>query len=234
MSLLLAKQIGKLLTATVGIAGFATAGGTSDTITTALTTALATAGNGGVSVPLQVGSATQEGVDTAAGFNLAKVFLSASGKTLTDGNGNDVYGKVSVAGAVWSIAYFSAPGGVEAAFAMPAAASIAFDVPYIFSFADLPLRALTAVAERHVGPDLAAYGFRSQGDALTVTAANTLSALSQTAAGTFFLLVVNGLAYTALGSNPPFSVAGTAVTWSAANAGFALMPGDDVKAVYSY
>jgi len=234
MSLLAAKQIQKFLAGTVGIAGLSTIGGTSDTITTALTTALSSAGNGGVSVPLQVGSSTQEGVDVATGFNLAKIFASATGKNYTDVGGNDVYGKVSVAGSVWTISYFSAPGGAEAAFAMPASASIAFDVPYIFSFADLPLRALTGATERHVAPDLAAYGFRSQADALTVTAANVLSALSQTYAGSFFMLIVNGMVYTPYGSNPPFSVAGSTITWNSSNAGFALATSDDVKAVYSY
>lgn len=71
-----AKQINKLLQAWTGISGLSTAGGTSDTITTALTTALNTAGNGGVSVPLQVGSNAQMGVNTSTGFNTTPIYQS--------------------------------------------------------------------------------------------------------------------------------------------------------------
>lgn len=229
-----AKQIEKKLQAWVGIAGFATAGGTSDTITSALTTALNTAGNGGVSVPLQVGSASTEGVNTAAGFNLTDVFNGATGQRLTDTNGNDVYAKITNSGSTWTLSYFSAPGGTEAAYTMAASTSINFEVPYIFSFDHLPFTAIAALVDRHIAPDLATFGFRLFAEALTVTAANTLSAITNAATGTVQQLIVNGIVYTSLGSAPPFTVSGKAVTWSASNAGFSLATTDDVKAVYSY
>ncbi len=234
MALTPAKQISKPMAATVAVAGFTTAGGTSDTITAALTTVLSTAGNLGVSVPLAVGSATAEGVDTASGFNLAKIYASATGKNYQDGNGNDVYGKVTNAGSAWTLSYFSAPNGVEAAFAIPASASIAFDVPYIFSLSDLPMRAITGTAERHVAPDLAAYGFRAQADVMTVTSANTLSAMSQTFVGPYSQLIVNNQTFTPYGTSPDYTVTGTTVTWSASNVGFALAPGDKVIHFYAY
>lgn len=74
---------------------------------------------------------------------------------------------------------------------------------------------------------------RIQTDKLSVTSTNTLSALSATYAGTFFLLIVNGQTLNTVGASPPFTVSGTAVTWSAANAGYNLETTDSVVAVYS-
>ena len=227
-----AKQINYFLEARVGISGFSSAGGSSDTITSALTTALSTASRSGGSVPLQVGGATQEGVDTAAGYNLTPIY--AGPIRLTDANGNDVYGKITVSGSTWTLSYFSAPNGTETAYTMAASTSIGFEVPYVFSFADLPLTALTATTDRRIAPDPASTGMRLQQDALTVTAANTLSTLSKSATGGVFMLLVNGVAYTTAGTGAPVSVSGTTVTWSATNAGFALATTDDAKAVYSY
>lgn len=232
--LIQAKQIAKPMLAWVGIAGFTTTGGTSDTITSALTTALNTAGNGGASVPLQVGSASQEGVYTVTGFNVTDVFSGTTGQRLTDSNGNDVYAKISNSGSSWTLSYFSAPGGTETAYTMPASTLINFEVPYVFSFNDLPLTAITAMISRHIAPDLATFGFRLFSEALTVTAANTVSALTNAATAVVQQLIVNGVVYTSLGSSPPFTVSGKAITWSAANAGFGLATTDDIKAVYSY
>ncbi len=229
-----AKQITKFLQAWVGIAGFSTAGGTSDTITTVLTSALNTAGSGGVSVPLQVGSATQMGVSTTAPFNVTAVFVAGTKDVLLDGNGQEVYAKITNAGSAWTLSYFSVVGTAETAYAMAASTAIDFEVPYIFSLDALPVTAITGATQRHISPDPAAFAGRTQPDALTVTAANTLSALSKTYAGPWAILIVNGVQYTNFGSTPPFSVSGTAVTWSAANAGFPLATTDEVKAIYGY
>lgn len=69
-------------------------------------------------------------------------------------------------------------------------------------------------------------------DTLTIVSTNVVPNLSQNA-GNFVQLVINGGTYTNVGTNPAFTVVGTAVTWSAANAGFSLNSGDNVKAVYS-
>lgn len=228
------KQIQKNLQAWVGIAGFTAAGGSSDTITTVLTTALTTAGNGGASVPLQVGSATQMGVNTAAGFNVTPVYAAGTKDVLLDSAGQEVYGKITNAGSAWTLSYFSVVSGTETAFTMPASTAIDFEVPYVFSFDLLPLTAITAALQRHVAPDPSANAGRTQADALTVTATNTLSALSRTYAGPWAMLLVNGVTYANFGPTPPFSVSGTAVTWSAANAGFALATTDEVKVIYGY
>jgi hypothetical protein len=228
------KQIAKLLQAWVGIAGFTAAGGTSDTITSVLTTALGTAGNGGVSVPLQVGSGSQEGVNTSTGFNQTQVFLASNGDRLVDGAGNDVYAKITNSGSVWTLSYFSAPNGTETPYTMVASTVINFEVPYVFTFDHLPYTAIAAMIERHIAPDLATFGYRQTMETLTVTATNTLANAAYAPNGTTALLLVNGVAYTATGAAPPFSYSGKTLTWSAANAGFSLATTDDVKFVYSY
>lgn len=227
------KQISYFLETRVGISGFSSAGGTSDTITSALTTALSTASRSGGSVPLQVGGLTQQGVDTAAGFNLTPIY-TAAGVRLTDASGNDVYAKITNSGSTWTLSYFSAPNGTEATYTMAASTSIGFEVPYIFSLANFPLQGITSMTDRRIAPDPASGGMRLQMDALTVTAVNTVSALSRAQNGGVFLLYVNGVAYRSIGGSPPVSVSGTAVTWSASNAGFALATSDEVTAFYSY
>ena len=235
-----AKQISKFQMAPVGVSGFSTVGGSSDTITSALTTALNTAADNGGSVPLQVGSGTYgsqaEGVITAAGLNLTPIYNSGTKLKYLDGSGAEVYGKLSNAGAVWTLSYFSLVAGVETAFTMPASASIAFEAPYLFSFDHLPYFAFMAIVERHVAAAaaLSGGGTRLFAEQLTVTAANTLSALTNTATATIQRLNVNGLIYTSLGSAPAFTISGKAITWSAANAGFALATSDNVSAEYSY
>jgi hypothetical protein len=229
-----AKQIEKFLQGWVGIAGLATAGGTSDTITTVLTTALNTAGNGGVSVPLQVGSNAQMGVNTSTGFNTTPIYQGGSKDFYLDANGQEVYGKITVSGSTWTLSYFSIVGTTETAFTMPASAQVDFEVPYVFSFDALPMTAITSLVNRHIAPDPSANGQRFQPDVLTVTAANVVSALSRAYAGPYAMLIVNGVVYTNFGPAAPFSVSGTAVTWSAANAGFPLATSDEVKAIYGY
>ena len=103
-------------------------------------------------------------------------------------------------------------------------------VPYIFANtpggASIPLSYLDA--------DFAAVNNKAQiqMEALTITVANTLPALSQTYSGNLFLLIVNGMTFVPAGASPPFSVTGTAVTWLSSTWG--INPGDSVFAVYSY
>ena len=235
-----AKQIAKFLMAPIGVSGFSTAGGPSDTVTAAITSALNAAADNGGSVPLVAGSGAYgsqvEGVITAAGLNLTPIYSSGTKLKYLDGNGSEVYGKFSVSGSTWTLSYFSLVGGAETAFAMPASAMLAYEVPYLFNFDHLPYTALMAIVERHVATAVAltGAGTRLFAEAVAVTSANTLAALTNTATGVLQKLNVNGLIYTNLGSAPPFSIAGKTVTWSAANAGFALAPSDSVSAEYSY
>jgi hypothetical protein len=235
-----AKQITRFFQAPIGISGFSTAGGSSDTITSAITAALNTAADSGSSVPLQVGNGAPgsqvEGVQTAAGLNLTPIYNSGTKIKYLDGSGAEVYGKVTNLGSTWTLSYFSLSGGTENAFTMPASASIAFELPYVFTFDHLPYTAMMAVLERHVAPSSAtgAAGTRLFAEAVAVTSANTLAGLTNAADGKIARLNVNGLIYTNLGSAPSFTVSGKTITWSAANAGFALATSDVVSAEYSY
>lgn len=227
------KQIQKYLQALIGITGFAAAGGTSDNVSTVIGTALNTAGDGGVSVPNQVGSRTTEGVNTASGMNFCPVY-TAAGVRMQDGNGNDVYGKLTFSGSTYTLGYFSVASGSETAFTMAAATTLGFEFPYVFTFEHFPYFGATTTTERHIAPDAVAYAFRATEESLTVTAVNTLSALTKNYVAPFILIIVNGVTYTNAGSSPPFTVSGATIAWSAANAGFALATTDDVKVVYSY
>jgi hypothetical protein len=71
-----------------------------------------------------------------------------------------------------------------------------------------------------------------QSQTIAVTAANTLAAIPTTPQGLFFLLLVNGQAFLPVGASPPFTVSGTTITWSAANAGIALATSDLVQLLY--
>jgi hypothetical protein len=228
-----AKQIDFTLEARVGLSQFQSLGGTSDDITAALTSALATASRSGGAVPLQIGSTTVPGVNTATGFNLTPVYDGKSVR-ITDSAGDDVYGKVSLVGSKWTMSYFSAPGGTETAFSMAAGQMLGFEVAYIFAFADFPVSGFTQTTDRRIAPDPATTGTRTMLDVLTPTATNTLPALSRSPSGGFFELRVNGVSYRATGGSPAVSYNGTAVTWNATAAGFAISTADEVSAIYSY
>jgi hypothetical protein len=73
-----------------------------------------------------------------------------------------------------------------------------------------------------------------QTDLLTIVTVNVVPALSQATNGRLILMVVNGQVLTNKGASPPFTASGTAVTWSAANAGFSLESSDDVIAIYTH
>lgn len=69
---------------------------------------------------------------------------------------------------------------------------------------------------------------------IPVTSENTLSSLSIVPNSGMMVLYVNGQAIFPLGANPPFTRNGANLTWSAANAGYALETTDTVVAVYTY
>lgn len=73
----------------------------------------------------------------------------------------------------------------------------------------------------------------SRAELLTVTALNTVSALTAAPNVTKQVkLNVNGQIVSSLASPATFSVAGTTITWSAVNAGYSLVTTDSVVAEY--
>jgi hypothetical protein len=68
---------------------------------------------------------------------------------------------------------------------------------------------------------------------LNITAVNTIAPLSQTPVDpTQALILINGIIYDSLGSDPAFSISGTAVQWLNSNAGFDLNTDDRVLIRY--
>ena len=81
-------------------------------------------------------------------------------------------------------------------------------------------------------PAVNIYALSAAQEALTVSATNTLSALSHPWTGLFAFLTVRGGTYAPTGASP-LSISGTSVTWNSSVAGFDLNTGDDVSIFYS-
>lgn len=237
MALASARQIDKIQGAYVRIAGQAvTLSATSTAITTALTTALSTAGAGGAAVVVQPSTGEGVGVVTTGANNRVEIFNSVSGAKFTVA-GEEVYGRLTEAAGVYTLTYFIRPtGGTETAAPFPVATTVSLEFVYRFTFGLLPVDAGVSIGTRNVEQDPAASAAGSEtfSELLTVTATNTVSALTKTPApGTTMELYVNGLMYSPLGGTPDFTISGTTITWSAANAGFSILTGDRVIASYS-
>ncbi len=229
-----AKQIIKPQSASVRVNGFS-ASGTSGVLTTAIGTALSTAGEGGVSVPVQpLGGSNTIGVIVTGANNRTEIYGGASKLKLTDASGNEVFGRITEAGGVYTLTYFSLVAGVETAHSMPAEA-IDIEFSYRFDFARFPADAAIAVSARNISNDPAgAGGATPRNERLTVTALNTVSDLGFTPLNAAtFALFVNGQQFDTFGGGAAaFSLSGVAITWSAANAGFPLEVADRVTARY--
>lgn len=228
MTLVQSKQISKIISGSTAIAGFSAAGA-SNNISTVLGTALSTAGSGGVSVPLQPSTGeTVIGVVTSGAANRVEI---------NDGNlftpaGNEVYGRVTETGGVYTLTYYSSVGGTETAYTLPAT-TIKFEFNYRFDFARLPADFAAIASIRIVGQGGGATGATVKVEAIAVTGANTLALLSKTPDFTAnVLLIVNGVVETSLGT-ASFTVSGKTITWNAANSGYALAVADKVFAQYT-
>lgn len=233
-----AKQLIKVLAGFIRISAF-TANGTSDTVTTPITSALSTAGNGGVSVPLQVSSGvTVVGVVTASGKNLAALYDATTKLKIKDGDDNEVYARLTESGGVYTITYYSLVAGTETSYSFASDTSIDFEFIYRFDFDRVPADFAVTTAQRNVSDDPATGGAATPQmiEVIACTATNTLDDLTQTpTAGTSVILYVNGVAVDGFGGgSAAFSISGAAITWSASNAGFALATTDRIVAVYPY
>ena len=234
-ALIQAKQISKFLACAVAVSGFAFPAAATADVTTAITTALATATDAGTAAAVQVASATQAGVVTS-GNNKVEVSDDATGQKLFFEDGavdREVYGRITEAAGTYTLSLFYTDGAnAEQAFTA-AATTVSFEIGYQFSFMDFPKDALLRTQVRHLD-DVGGGGLSLQQEQVTVTGTDTLAALSVAYVGTGpFLLMVNGKVERFTGTNPSFTVAGTAVTWSAANAGYSLDTNDEVTVAYA-
>jgi hypothetical protein len=228
MALIKSKQIEKLLDGVLRANAFAGTG-LSNNVTAAITAVLATASGSGGSVPLQIATSTAMGVVVAATKNKVAIYVAATKLPLSDGNGNEVYGRVTEAAGTYTLGYFSLVAGTETAFTLPAT-SIDFEFFYRFDFASLPADFATGVQARNVTDDVGQGALHVE-ELRNPTALNTIGALSFTPNPLASLvLVVNGKEESNLDGS--FSVIGTAVTWIPATAGYPLETTDKVITRY--
>jgi hypothetical protein len=232
-----AKQIERLFMAPIQATALSFAAGATAAVTAVLTTLASTAGNGGVAVPVQVSSTTTQGFVVSGVNNRVEIYNSTTKQKMDDNTPaqNEVYGRLTFAASVYTVSLFVLINGVETAYTLPATTTVDLEVVYQFDFDKLPVDALVGLSSRNVDNDAGGGATRIRSERVTVTGANTLAALTVPYAGAgMFLLNVNGQTKTTLGGSPAFTVAGTAITWSAANALFSLATTDTVEAIYAF
>lgn len=236
MSTIPSKQVIKVLAAPVRIAGFSANGG-STVATAALTTALSTAGENGVSVPVQASASNGLGVITTGASNRCELYAATSKNKLLAGNGEEVYARLTEAAGVYTLTYYTlADTGVETAYSFAGATSIDVEFSYRFDFARLPSDAIIAIGTRNIAQDPGNEAGRQYRERLTVTGTNAINALTKAPvdAGSV-VLFVNGVSYDSFGGAAAAFAVNTstkALTWSAANAGFSIETTDRVVAQY--
>lgn len=236
--MLKSKQIERILTASVRVNNF-TANGASNVVTTALSTALGTAGNAGVAVPVQVSANVNSiGVITAAAINNVEIYGNASKQRIETAGGDEIYGRLTESGGVYTLTYFTiTDAGTETAHTFGAATAIDFKFFYRFDFSRYPADAIQTTSVSIVDPvtnlSTAANWF---GEKLTVV--NTSGVLTVTltktpTTATEVYLLVNGQKIDAFGgASARISVSGKVVTWSTTNAGYAIDTTDNIVAWY--
>ena len=211
------------------------AAATSD-ITTTLTTLLSTAGRGGVPVPVQVSTGDNTvGVITTAPLNKILIRDNATQKPLADALGNEVYGRITEAAGVYSLALFVEIAGTETAYTPASPVAIDFYPHYRFEIEDLPANfAIATPVSVTDDPSEVTTKQENFTELLTVTALNTVSNLTNTPDDLANLtLFVNGQAVDSLGGTN-FTVAGLVITLIPAGIGYDIAPGDRVVASYTY
>lgn len=234
------KQITKLLASFIEIPDFVPSGSNFDDVSFDMNQAVNALSVDNSPLPLQVGSNIQPGVDTSAGFNYCKVYTASDDKILVDLQGNTIYGKIALTNAKWIITYYSTNvNNVESTKTMNPAVHLRIEIPYIYSFNDLPVRAFQPDISSITNSPVALQAgvgsnFSIQADQLTVISDNTLSHISKTFDNKLFLLLVNGVVYTPYEQNPCFTITNFNINWSVTNSGLPIKVGDSVLAVYSY
>lgn len=229
------KQLTDLyLSAPVQISGVSVSGNSAN-ISAAIATALSTAGDGGVSVPTQaLGGSNKVGVIVATPHNRCEVADDTTGEKFASETNAEVYGRLTAAGAVYTLNLYTNENGVETAYSFAAATSIKIEFNYRFSVAKLPADALIATRSRNIADDPAVTGDgQKQTEQLTVTVLNVVSDLAKTPTDPDDVTVtVNGEAHKPVGTAPSFSIANKTITWIPVNAGFDLETDDEVFADY--
>lgn len=235
MPQLQAKQINKVISAPIKIVGLSVLGGVNvTTVTAEITSVLATAGQGGVTVPTQVSADVYSvGVVTTSPNNKSEIFDSTLKTPVVDLNGNEVYGRIVWTGSDYNLEYFSLISGIETAYVTQGAYTFDFDFVYRFDFNTLPADYAVSAITRNVNLDPKGQNSIPIVEAVVVIGTNSLSALANIpTAPTKTILVINGHEEYFLGGSPSFTVVGAAITWNASNAGYSVETTDKVYAKY--
>lgn len=207
-NLLQAEQIEKYLQAKISISGFAGAGA-DDVVTTELSTA---ATNAGVSLAVSNGIDTM-GFITSGAANKVEIKDAGTEAAITDQAGNEVYGRLTEASGVYTLSYYSIVSGTETAYTLPATTIDAY-FNYLFTFAKLPIDALTNVTNIVVGEDPRQFRARIV-ESLTISALNTLSLLSKLpVTGSKVILSISGKSEFETQS---FTRSSKTITWTPTN-----------------
>jgi hypothetical protein len=211
-----------------------TAVGSSTNVSSAIATLLNTAGNNGVPVPVQVSTGVfVEGVITTPPLNRVQLRNATTLDPIRNGT-EEVYGRLTASGSVYTLSYFSNENGTETAYSFASSTSINFLFSYRFSNATYPADALISSGAVLLNPDeKGATVARPILEVKAIATINTIPALLKTPSdGSLVRLIVNGVTYSTLTPNPVFSIAGKALTWIP-SAGIGSLPvGSDVLAEY--
>lgn len=227
MNLLQRTQLERTYHVAPQIGTITTTGGTNDDITSILTTL-----SSNENIPLQI--AVQSSTK-AMGYVLndkTPVWLAGTETAFTDGNGNEVYIKLTKPSSNYLINYYSLVNGTETAFTIDASIEIDFAVNYYYDDLKLPEDALVRVSKARMGEDPSSKA-ELFSEVLTITALNTISNLTKTpVAGKPINFKVNGLTYSVVAGY--FSVVNKAVTWNfnASAGGFDILTSHTVEVDY--
>jgi len=225
------KQIYKPLGALVGISGFTILNTTSSgDVTADITSALSTAGNDGVSVVVSVAASDW---DTWVKTGVISDVYDIEGNKINDGNGNEVYARVTEAAGVYTLSLYSLIAWAETAFVAANDIVIDFYFTYQFNFNDLPANALTDVKTKRVNDDIKSSA-KILKEVITIATINTIPDVIKTISDVNKVtLIVNGVSYFSGAANPAITAtAPKSVSFSAINAGFDLETTDTVEIEY--
>lgn len=234
MTLIKSKQVKRMFLSYIRINAISATGG-STVVTTPLTTAASSAGDLSASVPLQVStynSTTQtEGYVATTTDNKVEIYRNSDKKKIEDTSGNEVYGRLTESGGVYTVTYYSLVSGVETAYSFSGATSVDMEVPYNFEFHHLPRNFAIAIQARNVDEDSDSGNGRFVMEATTPTGTNTLPDLAKTPIVGTLRAFVNGQHIDTL-SGSGFTHTGKVLTWTAATVGFSVETADRVVVEY--
>jgi len=230
------KQISRILSAFTKITGISITSTSSNVdVTSALTSALSTAGDNSTAVPLVNSSGgTVAGVVITAPSNRCEIYDSTTKIKIQTAANYEVYGKLTYSSPSYTLSFYYLDNtGTENAYTFASNETIDFDFVYRFTLDQLPADSIVAIITKNINQDPKSTGSTLKAEILTVTGTNVLSAVSIAPNTSYPIsLIINGQSIDNLSGSPAFTVSGTAVTWSQTNAGFALNTTDYVVIRY--